>query len=78
MATLLASAPAGSEQALTFTRTGSGTLFYTARMRYAVDRLFQEGSDQGIRITRSYAPYVEVGTRPAVTTFKAGISFASR
>lgn len=72
MATLLASAPAGSEQALTFTRTGTGTLFYTARMRYAVDRLFHEGSDQGIRIARSYAPYVETGTRPAATTFKAG------
>jgi uncharacterized protein YfaS (alpha-2-macroglobulin family) len=72
MAALLASAPAGSEQALTFTRTGSGTLFYTARMRYAVDRLFQEGSDQGMRITRAYAPYVETGTRPAATTFKAG------
>src|SRR5207247_737094 len=54
MATLLASAPAGSEQPLTFTRTGAGTLFYTARLRYAVDRLFQEGSDQGIRIARSY------------------------
>ena len=72
MATLLASAPAGSEQPLTFTRTGAGTLFYSARLRYAVDRLFQQGSDQGIRIARSYAPYVETGTRPAATTFKAG------
>jgi alpha-2-macroglobulin len=72
MAALLASAPAGSEQPLTFTRTGAGTLFYTARLRYAVDRLFQDGSDQGIRIARSYAPYVETGSRPAATTFKAG------
>src|SRR5204863_4089093 len=59
-------------QPLTFTRTGAGTLFYTARLRYAVDRLFQEGADQGIRVARSYAPYVETGTRPAATTFKAG------
>ena len=72
MSKLLASAPAGSEQPLTFTRTGTGTLFYSARLRYAVDQLFQQGSDQGIRIARAYAPYVETGTRPAATTFKAG------
>jgi alpha-2-macroglobulin len=72
MSKLLASAPAGSEQPLTFTRTGAGTLFYAARLRYAVDHLFQQGSDQGIRIARAYAPYVETGTRPAATAFKAG------
>ncbi len=72
MSKVLASGPEGSEQPLTFTRTGTGTLFYSARLRYAVDRLFQQGSDQGIRIGRSYAPYVETGTRPASTTFKAG------
>jgi hypothetical protein len=72
MATLLASGPGGTEQPLTFTRTGSGTLFYSARLRYAVDRLFQQGSDQGIRVERSYAPYVESGTRPASTTYQAG------
>jgi uncharacterized protein YfaS (alpha-2-macroglobulin family) len=71
MAKLLASAPA-LDQPLTFTRTGSGTLFYSARLRYAVDRLFQQGLDQGIRIERSYAPYVEKGTRPATTTYQAG------
>ena len=72
MKTLLASAPAGTDQPLTFTRTGAGTLFYSARLRYAVDQLFLQGSDQGIRIGRSYAPYVETGTRPASTTYKAG------
>jgi len=72
MATLLASSPAGSEQPLTFTRTGAGTLFYSARLRYAVDQLFLQGSDQGIRIARSYAPYVETGTRPAAMAYKAG------
>lgn len=75
MATLLASSPAGpagAEQPLTFTRTGAGTLFYSARLRYAVDQLFLQGSDQGIRIARSYAPYVETGTRPASTSYKAG------
>src|SRR6185437_8043718 len=72
MAKLLTAAPAGAEQALTFARDGQGTLFYSARMRYAMDRLFQSGLDQGIQIARSYAPYVETGTRPASTTFKAG------
>jgi alpha-2-macroglobulin len=72
MATLLATGPAGSELPLTFTRTGSGTLFYSARLRYAVDRLFQQGLDQGIRVERTYAPYVETGTRPAATSYKAG------
>jgi hypothetical protein len=72
MTTLLTAGPAGAEQALTFTRDGQGTLFYAARMRYAMDRLFQTGLDQGIRIARAYAPYVETGTRPAATSFKAG------
>jgi uncharacterized protein YfaS (alpha-2-macroglobulin family) len=72
MSRLLAAGPAGAEQPLTFTRTGTGTLFYSARLRYAVDRLFQTGLDQGIRVERSYAPYVENGTRPAATTYKAG------
>jgi hypothetical protein len=72
MASLLAAGPAAAAQPLTFTRTGAGTLFYTARVRYAADRLFQTGLDQGIRIERSYAPYVETGTRPAATSYKAG------
>ena len=72
MARVLAAGPAGGEQPLTFTKSGSGTLFYSARLRYAVDRLFQQGLDQGIRVQRSYAPYVENGTRPEATAFKAG------
>ena len=72
MSSILAAAPPGTDQPLTFTRAGQGTLFYTARLRYAVDRLYQQGLDQGITIARSYAPYVENGTRPAATTFKAG------
>jgi uncharacterized protein YfaS (alpha-2-macroglobulin family) len=57
---------------LTFTREGAGTLFYTARLRYAADALFQQGLDSGFKIERSYAPYVEQGSKPAATTFKAG------
>src|SRR6185295_8881667 len=72
MPALLAAGAPRAQQPLTFTRTGEGTLFYTARLRYAIDRLFQSGLDQGIRIERAYAPYVENGTKPAATTFKAG------
>jgi uncharacterized protein YfaS (alpha-2-macroglobulin family) len=60
------------EQPLTFSRNGSGSLFYSARLRYAENRSFQQGLDQGIRVERSYAPYVETGTRPPTMTYKAG------
>ena len=72
MSSLLASSPAGASRPLTFTRTGAGTLFYSARLRYAVDELFTQGLDQGIRIARAYTPYSELGSRPAATSYKAG------
>jgi uncharacterized protein YfaS (alpha-2-macroglobulin family) len=72
MTEILAAGPAGSTHPLTITRDGLGTLFYTARMRYASDELFSQGLDNGIRIERSFAPYVENGTRPAATSYKAG------
>jgi hypothetical protein len=72
MTKILAQGPAGSTQPLTFSREGAGTLFYSARLRYVVDQLFLDGLDNGIRIERRYEPYVESGTRPAATSFKAG------
>jgi alpha-2-macroglobulin len=72
MARLAPGVPAGTEQPLTFSKNGNGTLFYSARFRYAVDRLFQDGLDQGIEIERAYAPYVENGSRAATTRFSAG------
>ncbi|MBA2303177.1 MAG: hypothetical protein H0W08_11140, partial [Acidobacteria bacterium] len=42
MSRIVASAPAGTSRPLTFTKEGTGTLFYTTRLRYAVDALFQE------------------------------------
>jgi len=72
MAKVLAQGAAGTARPLTFTREGTGTLFYTTRLRYASDQLFQDVLDNGIRIERSYAPYVEKGTRPAATSYKAG------
>ena len=43
MSRVVASGAAGAERPLTFTREGTGTLYYTTRLRYAVDTLSQEG-----------------------------------
>jgi uncharacterized protein YfaS (alpha-2-macroglobulin family) len=72
MPQVLAKGAPGTTQPLTFTREGAGTLFYTTRLRYASDQLFQQGLDAGFRIERSYEPYVENGAKPATTTYKAG------
>jgi alpha-2-macroglobulin len=72
MAAMLSKTQPGTAQPLTFAKEGAGTLFYTARLRYASDQLFQEGLDAGFRVQRTYAPYVETGTRPAATSYKAG------
>jgi uncharacterized protein YfaS (alpha-2-macroglobulin family) len=72
MAKVLTSGEAGANKPLTFSREGTGTLFYTARLRYAADELYQAGQDSGINIERSYAPYVESGIRPPSLTYKAG------
>jgi uncharacterized protein YfaS (alpha-2-macroglobulin family) len=67
--TLLQTAPAGQRVDLTFNREGTGTLFYMTRLRYAVDRLFQEGLNQGFLIERQYTSR---GTDKPVTSYKAG------
>jgi alpha-2-macroglobulin len=72
MPQLLAKGAPGAKRPLTFTREGAGTLFYTARLRYAADRLYQDGLDQGIHIERTYEPYVETGSKPPTTAYKAG------
>jgi uncharacterized protein YfaS (alpha-2-macroglobulin family) len=69
---LLAAAPAGSKQTLTFSREGSGTLYYTTRLRYAADALFQDGLDSGFQVERRYEPFDENGSQPAATAYKAG------
>ena len=69
-------APSGAatKRSITFTREGEGTLFYTARLRYASDALFQEGLNAGFRVERRYEPYVEGATtnQPVATSYKAG------
>src|SRR5262249_43915712 len=72
MATLVKAAP-NAQRELTFSREGTGTLFYVARLNYAADRLYQQGLDSGFRIQRTYAPYVENGPSPAAAlSYKAG------
>jgi uncharacterized protein YfaS (alpha-2-macroglobulin family) len=61
MAALVAKAAPGTQRELTFTRDGTGTLFYTARLRYASDQLHQEGLDSGFRVERRYTPFSESG-----------------
>jgi hypothetical protein len=72
MPQVLTRGAAGSSQPLSFTRDGAGTLFYATRLRYAADALYQQGLDSGFRIERRYEPYVETGTKPAATAYKAG------
>ncbi|HEV7501707.1 MAG TPA: hypothetical protein VGQ33_16945, partial [Vicinamibacteria bacterium] len=69
MKTVLAKGAAGERLDLSFHREGTGTLFYTARLKYAVDGLALPAVDQGFRIERSYA--TGTGEAPA-TSFKAG------
>ena len=79
MTKLLAVGTAGHRAAADLhPRRAQGTLFYSARLRYAADRLFQQGLDQGIRIERSYAPYVETGTSLRRRRSRPAISCASR
>jgi uncharacterized protein YfaS (alpha-2-macroglobulin family) len=65
-------AASGTSQPLRFEKQGAGTLFYSARLRYAVDQRLQDSLDQGIQVERSYAPYREDAELPAATRFTAG------
>ncbi len=73
MATLAARTSPGSKRELTFTREGTGTLFYVARLRYASNELYQQGLDSGFNVERRYEPYRENGpaASPALS-YKAG------
>ena len=71
MAQILAAAPAGSNQPLTFTREGTGTLFYTARLRYAIDQFFTQGLDAGFKVERRYELF-EGADDATPTSYKAG------
>jgi uncharacterized protein YfaS (alpha-2-macroglobulin family) len=72
MARLLSPGDAGSTRPLRFIKEGTGTLYYSTRLRYAVDALFQEGLDSGFRVERRYEPFVEKGQGAATTSYSAG------
>jgi uncharacterized protein YfaS (alpha-2-macroglobulin family) len=58
---------------VTFSRQGTGTLFYAARLRYAVDTLTHDSLNNGFHVQRAYA-LVDKDGKPgaAATSFKAG------
>jgi uncharacterized protein YfaS (alpha-2-macroglobulin family) len=72
MAKLLASGRAGDVRPLEFTKEGTGTLFYSARLEYANGAPVLQDLDSGIRVRRTYEKYVDGrGVSPG-TTFAAG------
>jgi uncharacterized protein YfaS (alpha-2-macroglobulin family) len=71
MTQLVAAARAGANAPLTFTREGSGTLFYTARLRYALDQFFSQGLDAGFKVERRYELF-EGAADSTPASFKAG------
>jgi uncharacterized protein YfaS (alpha-2-macroglobulin family) len=75
MPELVAKAAPGETRQLTFSKEGTGTLFYVARLQYASDRVFHDSLDQGFRISRRYSPIVDIDKKqqaPPSTSFKAG------
>jgi uncharacterized protein YfaS (alpha-2-macroglobulin family) len=71
MPDLLRHIPAGDERDLTLSRTGTGRLFYTARLEYALSDP-PAPADQGIRVERRYEKFVENGTSIPGVSFAAG------
>jgi uncharacterized protein YfaS (alpha-2-macroglobulin family) len=73
MPDLLRQIPAGAERDLTFSREGTGRLYYAARLQYQPTTT-PAASDQGVRVERRYERFTETdGTAgPAATTFNAG------
>ena len=53
---------------VTFTREGTGNLYYMLRLRYASDVMHHERLDRGFHVERSYA----LSGSPEATSFKAG------
>lgn len=55
---------------LVFTKQGSGTLYYSARVKYVSTELFLERLDKGMHVERAYAVRKEGAV--AATSFQAG------
>jgi hypothetical protein len=62
---------AGAERDLVVSRTGTGHVYYSARVQFALtDPL--PALDHGMRVERRYERYAETGDGPAATSFNAG------
>ena len=72
MPDLLQQIPAGAERDLVVSRAGTGRLFYSTRLQYALSEP-PPASNQGIQIERRYERFTENATEaPAATSFNAG------
>jgi uncharacterized protein YfaS (alpha-2-macroglobulin family) len=71
MPDLLRRVAAGAEADLAVSRTGTGRLYYTARMQFVPSEP-PPPTDQGIHVERSYARFAEGVESPAATSFSAG------
>jgi uncharacterized protein YfaS (alpha-2-macroglobulin family) len=67
----LTSATPAAPATLSIARTGTGRVYYTARMQSLAPEP-PEAVDRGFRVERRYEPYVKDGTGPASTSFSAG------
>ncbi|MGC8763456.1 MAG: MG2 domain-containing protein [Acidobacteriota bacterium] len=72
MEALQAQAPAGTSLPLVFSKKGTGRLFYTARLRYALDPEGLGALDQGIAVERRYELYAENGGGAPARAFPLG------
>lgn len=66
---VLAAAPTPAD--LTINKTGTGRLFYTARLQFA-SATPPPAADRGMRVERRYERFVENGDGPVATTYDAG------
>ena len=71
MPELIKQVTAGAQADLVMSRTGTGRLYYTARLQYVPGTALPV-SDQGIRIDRRYERVSDSGPGPAGTSFAAG------
>ena len=71
MPVLLKELGAKTPSTLSISRTGTGRLYYTARLQsFAPEPA--EPVDRGLHVERRYAPYVKDSAGPATTSFSAG------
>jgi uncharacterized protein YfaS (alpha-2-macroglobulin family) len=62
---------AGATPALSIARTGTGRIYYTARVQSFAPEA-PEWVDRGFQVERRYEPFVQIGRSPAATSFAAG------